>query len=97
MVNAHMEDQSNDVQEWKRSYSVPLEDSHPSCAHPGAIEPHDDLHMTLDVVRKAYDWCVGDDGRLYGLVAGDMGWCATSIVLDPANISASLRKQEATE
>jgi hypothetical protein len=75
-----------------RFYTVPLAESHASCAHPGDIEPHDDLHRTLDVVRKAYDWCITSDGYLAGLVSGDMGWSVTSIRLTPADIHADMKK-----
>ncbi len=85
---------SDDVPAWKKRYTVPLDDNHPSCAHPGDTNPHDDTHKTLDVVRKAYDWCIGDDGRLYGLVSGDMGWAATSIVLTPDAIHEGMKKLE---
>lgn len=33
------------------------------------------------VVQKAYDWAIGNDGTIYGLVAGDMGYDATHIVI----------------
>jgi hypothetical protein len=88
---------SADVPDWKTSYTVPLDDDHPSCAQPADIEPHDDIHKTLDVVHKAYDWCIGADGRLYGLVSGDMGWAATSIVLTPAAIHENMKKLEENE
>jgi hypothetical protein len=78
------------------SYTVPLEDSHPECAHPGGIEPHDSILTTLDVVAKAYDWCIGADGRLYGLVSGDMGWAATSIVLTRDDIHDALMENRDT-
>ncbi|NTF17677.1 hypothetical protein G6L37_04640 [Agrobacterium rubi] len=78
-------------------YTVPLEDGHPQCAQPGGIDPHDSVLTTLDVVSKAYDWCIGDDGRLYGLVSGDMGWAATHIVLAPDAIHEDATKPETTE
>lgn len=55
-------------------------------AHPGDVEAHDNPEKTADVVRKAYNWQIGADGRLYGLVSGDMGYCATHIVLQPSDI-----------
>lgn len=67
----------------KQTYTVPLPKGHPDQAMPGAVEPHDSMLKTLDVIANAYDFCVGDDGRLYGLVSGDMGWAATSIVIQP--------------
>lgn len=88
---------AENVPDWQKSYAVPLADDHPSCAHPADIDPHDDIHKTLDVVRKAYDWCVGDDGRLYGLVSGDMGWAATSIVLTPEAIHEEMKKKLETQ
>lgn len=86
-----------ELPEWKRPYTVPLDDNHPSCAHPGGIDPHNDLHRTLDVVRKAYDWCITADGYLAGLVSGDMGWSVTSIRLTPDGIHDNMKKQETVE
>jgi hypothetical protein len=88
---------SDDVPAWKKSYTVPLDDDHPSCAHPGDIEHHDDLHRTLDVVRKAYDWCITADGYLAGLVSGDMGWSVTSIRLKPEDIHENMKKLDYQE
>ncbi|MBX9760676.1 MAG: hypothetical protein K2Y29_17990 [Beijerinckiaceae bacterium] len=48
----------------------------------GDIDPHDDMARTLLIVQSAYGWTLTDDGRLIGLVAGDMGYASTSIVLD---------------
>lgn len=75
-----------------QTFTVPLADDHPESAQPGAIEPHDSMLTTLDVVAKAYDWCIGDDGRLYGLVSSDMGWAATHIVVSPEAIHDRMRK-----
>lgn len=78
----------------KQTFTVPLADDHPDCGHPGGMEPHDSMLKTLDVISKAYDFCVGDDGRLYGLVSGDMGWAATHIVLTPEAIDDAMKKME---
>lgn len=76
------------------TFTVPLDDDHPESGLAGAIEPHDSMLTTLDVISKAYDWCIGDDGRLYGLVSGDMGWSATHIVLTPDAIHENMKKLE---
>lgn len=81
----------DEVPEWKRSYTVPLGDEHPDCGAPGDIDGHDNMHKSLDVIRKAYDFCVGSDGRLYGLVSGDMGWAATHIILTADDIHDDLK------
>jgi hypothetical protein len=38
--------------------------------------------VRLDVVQRAYGWTIGRDNHLYGLVAGDMGYEDTGIVID---------------
>ena len=48
----------------------------------GDIEPHDDVEKTIDIIRGSYGWTLTDDGRLCGLVAGDMGYASTHIVID---------------
>lgn len=53
----------------------------------GACEPHNDTERTIKIVKAAYGWTLDDDGRLYGLVAGDMGWASTSIVLDAETLA----------
>lgn len=60
-------------------------------AHPGAIDPHDNVERTVDCVRNAYDWAVSDDGRLAGLVSSDHGWSTTHIVLDADSIHDNLK------
>jgi hypothetical protein len=60
-------------------------------AHPGAIDPHDNVERSVDCVRKSYDWVVLEDGRLSGLVSGDMGWSTTHIVLDADAIHDNLK------
>lgn len=60
-------------------------------AYPGDIEPHDNVERSVDCVRKAYDWCLGDDGRLFGLVSSDHGWSSTHIVLDADAIHDTLK------
>jgi len=52
----------------------------------GDCEPHDDIERTIKIVKAAYGWTLDDDGRLYGLVAGDMGYASTSIVLDDETV-----------
>lgn len=97
MVNAEsaaptaIEAGHDDLPLWKKAYTVPLPDDHPDCGHPGDIEPHDSMHKTLDVIRKAYDFCIGEDGRLYGLVSGDSGWAATHIVLTRDGIDDAMK------
>jgi hypothetical protein len=50
----------------------------------------DRLGVRLDVVQRAYGWTIGRDNHLYGLVAGDMGYEDTGIVIDDgSNISYS--------
>jgi hypothetical protein len=41
--------------------------------------------VRLDVVQRAYGWTIGRDNHLYGLVAGDMGYEDTGIVIDDGN------------
>lgn len=53
----------------------------------GEIDPHNDMDRTVAIVRAAYGWTLTDDGRLCGLVAGDMGYAATSIVLDDETVA----------
>jgi hypothetical protein len=60
-------------------------------AHPGDIDAHDNVERTIDCVRKAYDWCVSDDGRLAGLVSSDYGWSSTHIVLEADAIHDNLK------
>jgi hypothetical protein len=55
---------------------------------PGDIEPHDDVERTLKVVRHAYGWLLDIDGRLCGLVAGDMGYESTHIVIPKEDLEA---------
>lgn len=55
----------------------------PGADYAGLIEAHDDIDRTLAIVRDAYGWQVMATGRLCGLVAGDMGYASTSIVLGP--------------
>jgi hypothetical protein len=45
----------------------------------------DRLGVRLDVVQRAYGWTIGRDNHLYGLVAGDMGYEDTGIVIDDGN------------
>ena len=78
----------------KQTFTVPLDDDHPESGQPGGIEPHDSMLTTLDVIAKAYDFFIGDDGRLYGLVSGDMGWAATHIVLTPDAIHDAMKKMD---
>lgn len=60
-------------------------------AHPGDIDPHDNVERTVDCVRKAYDWCVSDDGMLVGLVSGDQGWSSTHVVLQADAVHDNLK------
>jgi hypothetical protein len=60
---------------------VPDDETPKAEAVPGDMDPHDDIEKTVAVVRAAYGWQVDKEGRLYGLVGGDMGYAATSIVL----------------
>lgn len=55
----------------------------------GDLDPVDEntvegLARTLAIVSAAYDWTVGDDGCLAGLVGGDHGYATTSIVVRDA-------------
>lgn len=51
----------------------------------GDMTPHNDPEKTAIIVRGAYGWQVDKEGRLYGLVGGDMGYAATHIVLGPGD------------
>lgn len=62
-------------------------------AQPGMIEPHDDPDITADAVLRGYDFCIGDDGRLYALISGDQGWCSTHIVLRPEMVHEEFIKK----
>jgi hypothetical protein len=51
--------------------------------------------VRLDVVQRAYGWTIGRDNHLYGLVAGDMGYEDTGIVIDDgSNISCKRELKE---
>jgi len=52
---------------------------------PGDLEPHDDREKTVVIARTAYDWCLDDNGRLCGLIAGDHGYASTHIVVEEAS------------
>jgi hypothetical protein len=65
-------------------------------ASPGDMEGHDDNERSVAVMREAYGWTVGSDGRLYGLVAGDMGYAATHIVLSSDDIGLEGWKEESS-
>lgn len=69
-----------------------MDEVDPNVAEPGDIDPHDNIQKSMDVVRQAYDYCIGDDGRLYGLVSGDMGWAATHIVLTRDAIHETMKQ-----
>lgn len=57
----------------------PTSRSDPDCAAQNTAPR--DIEETLRVVRTAYGWTVDIDGRVYGLVAGDMGYDPTGIVI----------------
>lgn len=42
--------------------------------------------IDLKVVQEAYDFTIGTDGELYGLVTGDMGYEPTGIKLDHVSL-----------
>ncbi len=52
----------------------------------GDIEAHDSDAKTVAIVVAAYGWTLSSTGRLCGLVGGDMGYAATNIVIDLADI-----------
>lgn len=37
--------------------------------------------VDLDVIMEAYEFTISDDGEVYGLVAGDMGYEKTGIII----------------
>lgn len=49
---------------------------------PGKLEPHDSAAVTMIIASRAYGWTMDHTGRVYGLISGDMGYAATSIVVD---------------
>lgn len=56
-----------------------------------------DWNISLTVIRQAYGWAVDIDGKVLGLVAGDMGYEETGIVIDTEHRDAShylVRKAE---
>ncbi len=40
------------------------------------------LGVRLDIIQQSYGWTIGRDNHLYGLIAGDMGYEDTGIVID---------------
>lgn len=58
----------------------------------GDVDPVDEnsvegLARTLSIVASAYEWSIDDEGRLFGLVAGDQGIASTSITVDTQTTS----------
>lgn len=54
----------------------------------GDIEPDPDIQRTIAIVKKAYNWTVANDGTVCGLVAGDMGWAGTCIVIPKEDLES---------
>ena len=62
-----------------------------SCPMP--MSPHYDpewktLDIDLPVIKAAYGFTVADDGEIYGLVAGDMGYEPTGIKIPVEDLKA---------
>ena len=41
----------------------------------------------LEIIKKSYGWSIASDGTLFGLVAGDMGYEATHIVVPKEHLA----------
>lgn len=50
------------------------------------------MPIDLDVLRKAYGWTVDYTGQVCGLVAGDMGYDGTGIVIPMEHLLALILK-----
>ena len=48
--------------------------------------------VNLDVISRAYGWTIDVNGQVCGLVAGDMGYEGTGIVIPPEHLLALLVK-----
>jgi hypothetical protein len=44
--------------------------------------------IDMDVIQRAYAWTLSAEGEVYGLVAGDMGYEPTGIVVDADTMKA---------
>lgn len=44
--------------------------------------------VDLDVIMEAYEFTISDDGEVYGLVAGDMGYEKTGISIPVEDLKA---------
>jgi hypothetical protein len=42
----------------------------------------------LEVIKKAYGWTIGNNGEVFGLVAGDMGYELTNIEIPIEHLEA---------
>lgn len=54
----------------------------------GCLEPPNDLATTLAIIAAGYEFTLDVDGRLAALVAGDMGYASTDILLEPLVMEA---------
>lgn len=44
--------------------------------------------IDIDVINSAYGWTIGNDGEVWGLVAGDMGYEKTGIKIPIEDLEA---------